>query len=276
MKAREMREIVRAGGVTGLAEKVDLAEEFKEASDRLGMMGLSPYEAMTYIALVAHGYGDAETIAATAGIPRTSAYKVLQSLQQKGFANSTAGRPVIYKPEPPSKMRELTESKIRETFEKLELLHEIVAERGEPQLIYTITGREKVLSKIGELLDKSSASFVISTPVFSEIRDALGKKFTNALQRGVEIEVITAPFQRVKEDVRVIRNENLLATDVISDQQRALLASLDLSACGFTDNPELSRHLQRFLDILVDASQAPAPSRVRRTPAPEAARPQPK
>jgi sugar-specific transcriptional regulator TrmB len=256
MKTREMRELLKAGGVAGLAEKVDLAEEFQEASVRLGMIGLSPYEAMTYIALVAHGYGDAETIAATAGIPRTSSYKVLQSLQQKGFANATSGRPVIYKPEPPAKMRGLVESQIRETFEKLEMLHEIVGEKGEPQLIYTITGRDKVLAKIGELLDKSGRSFVISTPVFSDIRDELGKKLTNAIQRGVEVIVITAPFQRVNEDVRVIRNDNLIATDVISDSQSALLASLDLSACGFSDNPGLSQHLQRFLDILINSSQA--------------------
>ena len=256
MKTREMREILKEGGVAGLAEKVDLAEEFKEASARLGMIGLSPYEATTYIALVAHGYGDAETIASTAGIPRTSSYKVLQSLEQKGFANSTSGRPVIYKPEPPAKMREMVEAQIRETFEKLELMHEIVGEKGEPQLIYTITGRDKVLAKIGELLDKSATSFVISTPVFAEIRDELGKKFTNAIQRGVEVVVITAPFQRVKEEVKVIRNENLIATDVISDSSRALLASTDLSACGFTDNPGLSQHLQRFLDILINSSQA--------------------
>ena len=109
--------------------------------------------------------------------------------------------------------------------------------------------------RISELLDKSARSFVISTPVFSDIRDELGKKLTNAIQRGVEVIVITAPFQRVNEDVRVIRNDNLIATDVISDSQSALLASLDLSACGFSDNPGLSQHLQRFLDILINSSQ---------------------
>jgi len=256
MQTSAMRDILKADGIAGLAQKIDLAAEFKEASVRLGMIGLSPYEAMTYIALVAHGFGDAETIASTAGIPRTSSYKVLQSLQRKGFAIATSGRPVIYKPEPPSKMREIVESQIRETFEKLELLHEIVGEKGEPQLIYTITGREKVLSKIGEMLDLSSSTFLISTPVFSEIRDGMSKKFQNAIQRGVAITVITAPFQRVKDDVMVIRNSSLIATDVISDQQRALLASLDLTTCGFTDNPDLARHLLRFLEILINSSRA--------------------
>jgi sugar-specific transcriptional regulator TrmB len=181
---------------------------------------------------------------------------VLQSLQRKGFAIATSGRPVIYKPEPPAKMREMVESQITETFEKLELLHEIVGEKGDPQLIYTITGREKVLAKIGEMLDLAASSLLISTPVFSEIRDGMARKFQNALQRGVAITVITAPFQRVKDEVRVIRNSSLIATDVICDQERALLASLDLTACGYTDNPELARHLLRFLEILINSSQA--------------------
>jgi hypothetical protein len=77
----------------------------------------------------------------------------------------------------------------------------------------------------------------------------------NAIQRGVDITVITAPFQRVKDKVKVIRNTSLIATDVISDQQRALLAARDLSACGFTDNPDLSRHMLRFLEILIGSSQ---------------------
>jgi sugar-specific transcriptional regulator TrmB len=255
MQTGAMRDILKTEGITGLAEKIDIAAEFKEAAARLGMIGLSPYEAMTYIALVAHGFGDAETIASTAQIPRTSSYKVLQSLQRKGFAIATSGRPVIYKPEPPAKMRQMVESQILETFEKLELLHEIVGEKGEPQLIYTITGRQKVLAKIGEMLDLATSTFLISTPVFADIRDGMARKFQNALQRGVAVTVITAPFQRVKDDVNVVRNSSLIATDVISDQERALLASLDLSTCGFTDNPELARHLLRFLEILINSSQ---------------------
>jgi len=255
MKSAAIRDILKSEGVKGLTETVDLAAEFKEASERLGMIGLSPYEAMTYIALVAHGFGDAETIAGTAGIPRTSSYKVLQSLQRKGFAIQTSGRPVIFKPEPPAKMRQLVEAQIRETFEKLELLHDIVGEKGEPQLVYTINGRKKVLAKIGEMLDSAAGKFLISTPVWAQIRDEMGKKFSNALKRGVEVTVITAPFQRVREKVRLIRNGSLIATDVISDGQRALLASRDLTVCGYTDNPELSNHMLRFLEILVGASQ---------------------
>src|SRR5437870_5655798 len=79
-----------------LAGGVDLELEFERATKTLESIGLSGYEARGYIALVAHGYGSAETIAETAHIPRTSAYKVRQSLRQKGFAISRSrGEPPV-------------------------------------------------------------------------------------------------------------------------------------------------------------------------------------
>ena len=161
--------------------KEELEREFKNVSGKLESLGLSAYESKAYIALIAHGYGNAELIAKTAQIPRTSAYSVLKSLEVKGFAIATSGRPVIYKPEPPSKIFERVKDELEETFQKLEFIHEILRERGEPQLVYTITGKDKVTEKIGELLDKSTENFIISTPVISEVRDKLAKNIQNAL-----------------------------------------------------------------------------------------------
>lgn len=231
--------------------KDDLRKEFEKVSKELENIGLSSYEAKAYIALVAQGYGNAELIAQTAQIPRTSSYKVLESLQEKGFAIATEGRPRIFKPSPPRSILEMIKNRLDETFEKLELLHEIVSERGEPQLVYTITGREKTLEKIGELLDTSTKSFIIATPQFSVILSALNKKIQSAVSRKVDIQIITAPLQRVPENVKVVRRKGLIATDVISDGTSALIASPDLNACGYTDNKELAMHLERFLQIMI-------------------------
>jgi sugar-specific transcriptional regulator TrmB len=235
---------------------IDITKEFQEISNKLEMRGLSPYEAKAYVALVAHGCGDANTIARTASIPRTSSYKILESLKAKGFAIATTGRPIIYKPEAPERIKEKTVGELDLMFEKLEFLHEIVRERGEPQLVYTITNKEKVLEKIGELLDKSSRSFTLSTPKLSEVKDRLNKKIQNAVKRGIDITIVTAPLQKVPEqfkakNVIVIRKKGLLATDVISDNERALIAAPDLEACGYTDNAILAAHLERFLQILI-------------------------
>lgn len=234
-----------------LASGVDLEKEYENVSRTLESIGLSSYEARGYIALVAHGYGSAETIAETARIPRTSAYKVLQSLCAKGFAISTRGRPTIFKPEAPGKIKEKVIDHLSDSFDKLDLLHEILRDKGEPQLVYTVAGKERVLEKIGELLDKASDSFIVATPTFYVIREPLTKKIESAIHRGLKMTIITEPMQKVPEGATIVWKKGLIATDIISDGQRALIASPDLSACGYTDNASLAAHLESFLQILM-------------------------
>jgi len=238
-------------------EKLDLnvsqiKEELEAVRSGLEVVGLSPYESRAYIALVIHGYGNAETIATTAMIPRTSSYKILESLVEKGFANVAEGRPRIYKPVRPRSIYERISGELKDVFDKLEMLQEIISEIGEPQLFFMIYGKEKVITKIGELVDTSSEQLIIATPTFSEIYSKLEKNFQNALTRGTDIIVISTPTQRVPKEFRVVKKERLVATDIVSDRKKAMLASSELEACGYTDNASLVEHLNRFLEILIE------------------------
>lgn len=228
------------------------SEEFRHASEVLGRVGLTQYEARAYIALVGRGLGDASAIAQSAGIPRTSAYKVLESLAEKGYAKATGGKPILFRPTPPLDVAENLKGAIQEVFEALAELHREVAEHGEPQLVYLLSGRNKVLAKITELLDQSTRSFILTTPRLAEIREELEKKVQHALKRGVAVTFVTAPLQRTPEGVQYVSRENLMATEVLADDQHALLAAPGLEACGYTDNPILTAHLQQFLEILLD------------------------
>ena len=239
-----------------LASGFDFDKEQEALARTLESIGLSGYEARGYLALVAHGYGSAEVIAETAKIPRTSAYKVLQSLCQKGYAISTRGRPSIFKPEPPSKIKTKVFDHLNDTFAKLEMMHEVLSDKGEPQLIYTITSKARVLAKIGELLDTATHAFIVATPQFYEIREGLAKKLENALGRGIRITVITEPLQKIPEGATPFFRKGLIATDIIADAERALIASPDLTACGYTDNPYLAAHLESFLQILMESKPA--------------------
>ena len=230
----------------------EVKEELEAIKTGLEVVGLTPYESKAYIALVIHGYGNAETIATTAMIPRTSAYKVLESLVEKGFANVAEGRPRIYKPVRPRTTYRRISEELKDVFDKLEMLQEIISEIGEPQLFFMIYGKEKVITKIGELLDTSSEYITISSPSFSEIYSRLEKNFQNALKRGVEITVMSTPLQRVPREFRVVKKERLVATDIVCDMKKAMLASSELEACGYTDNASLVEHLSRFLEILIE------------------------
>ncbi len=235
-----------------LGSTVDLEKEYEKVARTLESIGLSSYEARGYVALVAHGFGSAEAIAETARIPRTSAYKVLQSLCLKGFAISTRGRPTIFKPESPSKIKEKVTEHISETFDRLDLLHEILRDKGEPQLVYTVAGKARVLGKVGELLDTCTDTFIIATPTMHEIRENLTKKLDSAIDRGIRLIIITEPLQKVPEGAHTYWRKGLIATDIIADGEKALIASPDLQACGYTDNANLAKHLENFLHILME------------------------
>ncbi len=237
---------------TAVALGNQTSDEFRKAAEVLGKVGLTQYEARAYIALVARGLGDAATLATAAGIPRTSAYKVLESLAEKGYAKPTGGKPILFRPTAPLDVAETLKTAIQEVFEKLALLHRVVAEHGEPQLVYLLSGREKVLQKIGELLDQTTEAFILTTPQLADLRDELGKKVQHAVKRGVKVTFITTPLQRIPEGVEFVQRENLRATEVLSDGAHALLAAPGLEACGFTDNPILIAHLKQFLEMILE------------------------
>jgi len=227
-----------------------LMEEYLRVSRTLTMFGLSDYETRAYVALVAVGTGSASSVAELARIPRTSAYKVMKSLEAKGFAKELKGRPRAFGPVDPSELSKKLVGEVEEVFRKITSLKDLLSEKGVPQLVYTILGRERVIEKIGEMLDKSAYSFVMSTPSMSEIRVRFSKRFVNAVARGVRVTIITSPFVKAPKGVQITRRKGLIATDVISDGKTALLAAPDLSACGYTDNEALSKHLEDFLRIM--------------------------
>lgn len=236
------------------------SEEFRRAAEVLGRVGLTQYEARAYIALVARGLGDAAAIAQASGIPRTSAYKVLESLAEKGYAKATGGKPILFRPTPPLDVAENLKGAIQEVFEELADLHREVAEHGEPQLVYLLSGRDKVLAKIVELLDQSTRSFILTTPRLAELRDELDRRVVHAVKRGIAVTFVTAPLQRVPEGVQYVDRENLMATEVLADDEHALLAAPGLEACGFTDNPILIAHLHQFLEMILDREPETPPA----------------
>jgi sugar-specific transcriptional regulator TrmB len=238
-----------------IAEKLgmdaqELLQEYQRVSSTLVRLGLTEYEARGYVALVALGSGTANLVADVAQMPRTSAYKVMKSLEAKGYVSQKAGRPRSFSPVDPSEVSSRVVSEVRESFETLSSVRNILSERGVPQLVYTIMGRDRVLDKIGEMLDRTEHTIVISSPSITGLSRRLGKRFAAATSRGVKMRIVTSPFVKVPKGIEVVRREGLIATDVVSDGKSALLAASDLSACGYTDNEALAAHLEDFLRVM--------------------------
>lgn len=233
----------------------ELLEEYLRLSRVLKRLGLSEYEARGYVALVALGSGTANLVAEVAQMPRTSAYKVMKSLEAKGFAHSKGGRPMSFSPTDPSDVSARAVSEIRESFERISSVKNVLSERGVPQLVYTIMGKDRVLDKIAEMVDRTEHTLVLSSPSVTSLSRRLAKRLSSAATSGVRITVITSPFVKVPKGVEVVRRDGLIATDVVSDGKSALLAAQDLSACGYTDNEALATHLEEFLKIMYESGR---------------------
>ncbi|OPX61180.1 MAG: hypothetical protein A4E29_00935 [Methanomassiliicoccales archaeon PtaB.Bin134] len=64
--------------------------------------------------------------------------------------------------------------------------------------------------------------------------------------------MVAEPSARVPDATEVIRKKDLLATDVVMDSEVALMATPDLSICGFTDNSFLAAHLDNFFQMSLE------------------------
>ncbi len=226
-------------------------EQLSKIHEMLKILGLSSYEAQGFAALVYHGVANADTVADTAKIPRTSAYKVMESLVQKGFAKETDGRPRMFKPEDMDRIRSDFENKLQELFTNLKGLQDMLPSKGEPQLIYTIYGTQKVFDKLAEMFNLTESEIFVCTAKVREIRTELKKEIDNAIKRGVRVVFVTPPNKRVPPNTEVYRKDGLIATDVVSDQTRALIGDPELGACGYSDNPSLALHVYQFINMII-------------------------
>ena len=235
--------------------KLDLAsleDEYRKIASVLERIGLSDYESRSLVSLIMKNHASADEVAELARIPRTSAYKALQLLKDKGFVTSVEGRPAVFYPVPLEEIRGRVMGELEEAFGRLEAVRGLLSEKGMPQLVYTISGKKGVLSKMGEMLEASKKTFIISTPAIQEVRAIHGQRFKEAVGRGVEVIIVTEPMLKVPPCTRSYRKKDLLATDVISDGQSAMIAAPDLSLCGFSDNPFISSHLDNFMRIVIE------------------------
>ncbi len=230
----------------------DFEKELAEVSKYFESFAMTDYELRGFLALILLGASTPDTIAMTAKIPRTSTYKVLEKLEERGFITSLEGRPKVFKAKNIYEIRKNFSKNFDVLFEKLTDLSEQLTQQGLPQLIYTIYGRERVLEKMKEVLNSAERFASISTPKLRELRIELGKEIESAITRNVTVSIVVPDNQRVPQGTRVFRNNSLIATDMVSDGTRALIAAPDLSACGYTDNPLLAEHINSYIEMLMN------------------------
>ena len=229
----------------------ELEAEYRKLASVLEKLGLSDYEARAYVALVVKNHATADELADVSMLPRTSVYKALRTLEEKKYVTSTVGRPTTYHPVSVEEIRSRTLTELNDMFDKLASIKGMLSEKGTPQLVYTIIDKKRVMAKIGDMIESAKRGLMISSPVIAEIRTVHGQKIKDAVNRGVKVVIITLPGAKVPESTEVYRKTDLLATDLITDGEMAMIASPDLELCGFSDNPFIAEHLERFMRMAI-------------------------
>ncbi len=233
-------------GISGF-DPLEIEEEHDRMINLLSNLGLSEYEARAYVALVALKEGTAEDLSNISKVPRTSIYKVMRGLEGRDLVIKRPTKPIRYTVNNLEAVEEQIVSDIREGFSLLRQVEGLLSEKGTPAVIFTISGRNRIIDKIGELIDAAERSIFLASPDMKALRLEHGDRLTEALGRGVEIILVMEPFIKSPDCTEAYRREGMMVTDLIVDEKATLIATPDLELCGFIDNPFITSHFNTIL-----------------------------
>lgn len=224
--------------------------DIRSATEELQNLGLTRYEAACYVALARLGPADPRKVASEAGIPNPNAYEALRRLAGKGWVELVRNRPRIYRARKPQSVRDTLLTRLDETFQALSSIYkEVPAEEAE--LVFTLRGREKVLSKIREMIEGAKESVIVVVPTVS-LERGLIDLMKATIARGLRVRAILDE-EGLKESLPKgleLRTGNLVAVDVLVDDKAALISLPDYSACGWVDSPQVAGHFKQFLELM--------------------------
>jgi sugar-specific transcriptional regulator TrmB len=228
-----------------------------ELSRELRKLGLTSYEARCYVFLVKLGPSDPRKVAAKASMPYPSAYEALRRLGDLGWVELVTIRPAVYRARDPATILGEIQSKLKETFASLEAMYKATPS-DEAELVYTLRGKDRVLSKLVEMIRGARSSMMLVTPAETlHGSGTLLEEIRKAAARGVEIRVMTdeAELKGLPPKVEA-RTGSIVAFDLLVDDGTALIGLPDLSAAGWVESSAVASHFMQFLELLWSAGSA--------------------
>jgi len=177
-------------------------------------LGLTEYEARTYIALVKSGPSRAGELSFLSNVPRTKTYGALKELMRKGLALAIPEKPEKYVAASPNEtlfplVERLSQDlkRTEETIQSLALSYESMkyvrkVEPYEKAELWILKGRSEIQEKLNEMFNNANKSIHVTTTSNGIVRSY--KSNAQALEkcksRGVEM-LFIAPIS--KQNARV-------------------------------------------------------------------------
>lgn len=228
-----------------------------ELSKELRKLGLTSYQARCYVFLVKLGPSDPRKVAAKASMPYPSAYEALRRLGDLGWVELVTRRPKVYRARDPTTIFGEIQSKLKETFASLDAMYKATPTE-QAELVYTLRGRDRVLSKLVEMIRGARASIMLVTPAETlEESGTVLEEIGKAASRGVEIRVMTDQANPKGLPAKVeARTGSIVAFDLLVDDSTALIGLPDLSAAGWVESSAVASHFMQFLELLWSTGSA--------------------
>ena len=228
-----------------------------ELSKDLRKLGLTSYQARCYVFLVKLGPSDPRKVAAKASMPYPSAYEALRQLGDLGWVELVTRRPKVYRARDPTTIFGEIQSKLKETFASLEAMYKATPTE-QAELVYTLRGKDRVLSKLVEMIRGAHASIMLVTPAETlEKSTTVLEEIRKAASRGVEIRVMTDQANPKGLPAKVeARTGSIVAFDLLVDDSTALIGLPDLSAAGWVESSAVASHFMQFLELLWSTGSA--------------------
>jgi sugar-specific transcriptional regulator TrmB len=234
-------------------------------------MGLSEYEATTYVALVRQGISTAKETASAADVPQSRVYDILDSLENKGFVKVQLGRPKKYGPVMPERALEQYRAyERRQQEQRLETLNELGEEfvetisvdsctdsNGDPDISWSYPNRHFILEQCEELTEQSAEEILMMTTPesFERILTHHGTLLDHKQESGMEIKALVANDRRLDDAVRtraldimsLRRVEDINGRLYLYDYEDILLAYHAQDEDGYVGVSTVSNHLYSTL-----------------------------
>jgi len=222
--------------------------------DELQDLGLTRYEGKCFVALLGLGPADPRRVAAEAGVPSPNAYEALRRLEGRGWVELVKKRPATYRARRPETVGAMLASRMEATFEALSRLYRTVPTE-DAEMVYTLRGRERVLSKMYEMIEGAKQSMILVAPTMG-LEARVLEKVREAVGRGVSVRaIVDEEGARLLPEGVEARSGSLVAIDLLADDKTALISLPDCSACGWVDSPQVAGHFKQFLELMWSSSK---------------------
>lgn len=194
-----------------------------KAMDVLKGIGLNLYERKLWVALLARGTSTAGELSGIAGVPRSRAYDILQSLSEKGFVVVQNAKPIKYVAISPSEALERAKRKMEEEIETtVERMDELksspvmkelndIFSKGmkvvtSEEMTGALKGRHLVKQHMDSMIKSASRHINIVTGLDGarELHEHHYDSLKKASDSGVKIRIATVAGDRNQEAIKAL------------------------------------------------------------------------